>query len=139
MANRAASSRTGPVDSPEMPVALPALLLVDDDDDLSRVLTRALDKQGYVVHRARTGDEALALIPHVSRLDAAVVDLVLPGAGGLDVVRSVRGAFPRCRIVAITGLDEPAMERAFRAAGADAFLPKPVELPQLLEAVAPRG
>jgi two-component system, response regulator RegA len=130
---------TSPMGSANPPAERPALLLVDDDDDLSRVLIRALDKQGYVVHRARTGDEALALIPHVSRLDAAVVDLVLPGAGGLDVVRSVRDAFPRCRIVAITGLAEPAMERAFRAAGADAFLPKPVELPQLLEAAAPRG
>ncbi len=116
----------------------PALLIVDDDDDLSRVLTRALDRQGYVVHRARTGDEALAVIPRVGRLDAAVVDLVLPGAGGLEVVRSVRSAFPRCRIVAITGLAEPVLEQAFRSAGADAFLPKPVELPQLLEAVAAR-
>ncbi len=116
----------------------PALLIVDDDDDLSRVLTRALDRQGYVVHRARTGDEALAVIPRVGRLDAAVVDLVLPGAGGLEVVRRLRGAFPRCRIVAITGLAEPVLEQAFHSAGADAFLPKPVELSQLLEAVAAR-
>jgi DNA-binding response OmpR family regulator len=120
----------------DAPAGAPALLLVDDDDDLSRVLTRALDRAGFAVHRARTGSEALALVPHVSRLDAAVVDLVLPGAGGLEVVRSVRGAFPRCRIVAITGLAEAALERAFRDAGADTFLPKPVELRQLLEAVA---
>ncbi len=125
--------------APSEPAPPSAVLLVDDDDDLSRVLTRALDRQGYVVHRARTGNEALALIPHVARLDAAVVDLVLPGAGGLDVVRSVRGAVPRCRIVAITGLAEPLMEHAFRTAGADAFLAKPVELSQLLAAVAARG
>jgi len=118
--------------------ARPALLLVDDDDDLSRVLTRALDRAGFLVHRARTGSEALALVPHLAALDAAVVDLVLPGAGGLEVVRRVRSAFPRCRIVAITGLAEPAMEQAFRAAGADAFLPKPVELPQLVAAVTAR-
>jgi CheY-like chemotaxis protein len=124
--------------APPDPVPPPALLLVDDDDDVSRVLTRALDRQGYVVHRARTGNEALALITHVGRLDAAVVDLVLPGAGGLDVVRGVREAFPRCRIVAITGLAEPVLEQAFRASGADAFLLKPVELPALLEAVAAR-
>jgi CheY-like chemotaxis protein len=128
----------GSPESAAPPDGAPALLIVDDDDDLSRVLTRALDRAGYTIHRARTGNEALALIPHVARLDAAVVDLVLPGAGGLDVVRSVRSAFPRCRIVAITGLAEPALERAFHAAGADAFLAKPVELSQLLEAVAAR-
>ncbi len=113
-------------------------LLVDDDDDLARVLTRALDRAGYAVHQARDGSEALALIPHLERLDAAVADLVLPGAGGLDVVREARRRFPACRIVAITGLAEPALEAAFRDAGADVFLVKPVELPSLLEAVAPR-
>ena len=128
--------------SPKAPAGggpAPAALLVDDDDDLSRVLTRALDRRGYAVHRARTGDEALASLGRLERLDAAVVDLVLPGAGGLEVVRGVRRAFPACRIVAITGIAEPAMRRAFLGAGADAFLAKPVELAQLLEAVAPKA
>lgn len=115
--------------------AAPAALLVDDDDDLSRVLTRALERQGYEVHQARNGFEALGLLGHSTRLDAAVVDLILPGAGGLDVVRAVRRAFPRCRIVAITGLAEPAMRQALLAAGADVFLVKPVELPQLIDAL----
>lgn len=116
----------------------PTALLVDDDDDVARVFARALERQGFEVHRARTGTDALAQLTRVRRLDAAVVDLVLPGAGGLDVVRKIRSTFPRCRIVAVTGLAEDAMERAFRDAGADVFLPKPVELPQLLEALRAR-
>jgi CheY-like chemotaxis protein len=111
------------------------VLLADDDDDVARVFTRALEAHGYRVHRARTGGEALALIAGLSRLDAAIVDLVLPGAGGLDIVRSLRRAFPGCRIVAVTGMDEPVMARAFADAGADAFLAKPVELSKLLDAV----
>jgi ActR/RegA family two-component response regulator len=125
--------------SAEAPAPPPAALLVDDDDDLSRVLTRALDRQGFEVHRSRTGSEALVLLGHLKRLDAAVVDLVLPGAGGLEVVRGVRRAFPSCRIVAITGLAEPALERAFHDAGADVFLAKPVELTALLDAVTARA
>jgi CheY-like chemotaxis protein len=116
----------------------PSALLADDDDDVARVLTRALDQRGYEVHRARTGSEALALLARLERLEAAIVDLVLPGAGGLEIVRGARRAFPYCRIVAVTGMDEPAMARAFTEAGADAFLPKPVELARLLEAIGSR-
>jgi CheY-like chemotaxis protein len=128
-----------PAESPAGGEGGRAALLVDDDDDLSRVVTRALDRVGYAVRRARAGDEALAVIPHLARLDAAVVDLVLPGAGGLEVVRAVRRAFPACRIVAITGLDEPALESAFRSAGADFFLAKPVEMADLFAALAARA
>lgn len=123
---------------PERPAPHPegrSVLLVDDDDDLAQVLSRALERRGYEVHRARTGNEALASLSNLQRLDAAVVDLVLPGAGGLDVVRGVRRVFPACRVVAMTGLAEPLMEQAFREAGADVFLGKPVELKDLYEAL----
>jgi len=115
----------------------PAALLVDDDDEVARVFTRALERAGFVVHRARTGTDALGLLAHAERLDAAIVDLVLPGAGGLDVVRGIREKSSRCRIVAVTGLGDAAVERAFRDAGADAFLAKPVDLARLLAAVRP--
>ena len=111
---------------------------MDDDDEFARVFARALEKAGFVVHRARSGSDAIALLRHVDRLDAAVVDLVLPGAGGTEVTRRVRAAFPACRVVAVTGLADAAVERAFRDAGADAFLPKPVELRDLLDCVSPR-
>jgi DNA-binding response OmpR family regulator len=117
------------------PDPAPTALLVDDDDDLARIFVRALERAGFTVHRARTGTDALGLIANVGRLDAAIVDLVLPGAGGFEVARRAREAFPACRIVAVTGLADASVERAFRDAGADAFLPKPVELQQLLAAV----
>jgi len=123
---------------PSGPAGAQHLLLVDDDDDLAQVVSRALVRRSFQVHRARTGSEALASLPNLQRLDAAVVDLVLPGAGGIEVVRAVRRAFPGCRIVAMTGLDEPVMERALLEAGADVFLGKPVELATLYAALAPR-
>ena len=113
-------------------------LLVDDDDELAHVLVRALERSGFDVHRARTGTDAMGLLAHVARLDAAIVDLVLPGVGGIEVARRVRAAFPACRIVALTGLSDATVERAFIDAGADTFLSKPVELQHLLDAVMPR-
>jgi CheY-like chemotaxis protein len=119
------------------PDRAPTALLVDDDDELAHIFGRALERHGFLVHRARTGTDALALLAHLRQLDAAVVDLVLPGAGGLEVVRRIRATFPACRIVAVTGLAEEAVKRAFHDAGADVFLPKPVELQELLDGVSP--
>lgn len=117
--------------------ARPVVLLVDDDDDVARVFARALEQQGMVVQRARGGTEAVAMIQGGQRFAAAIVDLILPGIGGLEVVKALRARHPDCRIVAVTGLGEPALEEAFRSAGADRFLTKPVELSLLLEAIGP--
>ena len=124
---------------PAAPRAVPSLLLVDDDDDVARVYTRAFERAGMTVQRARNGSEAIAMIHSATPLQAAVVDLVLPGIGGLDVVRAIRAAHPGCRIVAVTGLAEPALEAPLRAAGADAFLVKPVDLDLLLKAIGVGG
>ncbi len=124
-----------------MPVTAPperaprTILVVDDDDDLAEAFTRALGRRGFVTHRARTGAEAIAMLGGVGHLDEALVDLVLPGAGGIEVVQHLRQAHPECHIVAVTGLASPAVERAFRDAGADAFLAKPVSLPDLYVAL----
>lgn len=117
----------------------PVVLVVDDDDDVARVFTRALERHGMVVHRARSGTEAVAMIQGTRRFAAAVVDLILPGIGGLEVVKALRAHHPGCRIVAVTGLGEPALEQAFRSVGADRFLTKPVDLNVLLEAVGAAG
>ena len=112
------------------------LLLADDDDDVAAAFTRVLERSGFVVHRARTGTEAIGMLATTSHFDAAVVDLVLPGAGGLTVVTEIRRAHPRCRIVAVTGVGgTSAIESAFRSAGADCFLSKPVERAALLAAL----
>jgi DNA-binding response OmpR family regulator len=121
---------------PDQPDPRRVLLLADDDDDLAKAYTRALEQHGYVVHRARAGGEALAMIGMMPRLDVAIVDLVLPGVGGLDIAQRIRATHPAARIVAITGLDSVAVQSAFQAAGADRFLSKPVALPALLAALS---
>ena len=119
-----------------MPDAPPrTLLIVDDDDDLANAFTRMLERAGWTVHRARTGTEALAMAAGMAALEAAMVDLVLPGVGGLEVVRELRRTHPACLIVAVTGLPAPSVGQAFRDAGADHFLAKPVDVRALLDAL----
>jgi DNA-binding response OmpR family regulator len=114
-----------------------SLLLVDDDDSVAAAVARLFEREGWRVHRARSGNEAAALARGSETYHPAVVDLVLPGVGGLDVVRELRAHHPRCRIVGMTGLGESAMVDAFRKAGADAFVGKPFELEALVKAIEP--
>jgi DNA-binding response OmpR family regulator len=116
----------------------PIVLLAEDDDNVARVFTRVLEQKGMTVRRARAGNEAVAMALSGSTFRAAVVDLVLPGVGGLEIIRAIRAAQPGCRIVAVTGLADSSAERALREAGADVFLGKPVELEELARALAIR-
>lgn len=121
---------TSPVGDPPRTV-----LLAEDDDDVASAFTKVLERSGFLVHRARAGTEAIGIASATPHLDAAIVDMVLPGVGGLDVVAAIRRSQPGCRIIAVTGFSAPTVERAFLAAGADRFLTKPVERADLLAAL----
>ena len=112
-----------------------SLLIADDDDDVAAAVTRLFERRGWTTRRARSGTEAIAIARGDTPMDAALIDLVLPGAGGLDVVRAVRSGHPGCRIVAMTGFGEGAMMQAFLEAGADAFIGKPFDMKALMAAV----
>jgi DNA-binding response OmpR family regulator len=109
------------------------LLLVEDDDDLARIWCRALEAVGWRVRLARDGADARRVLGD-GPYEAAIVDVVLPGVPGLEVVRELRARYPDCRVAVVTGLGEPAMERLAGEAGAAAFLVKPVELEALIAA-----
>jgi DNA-binding response OmpR family regulator len=113
------------------------LLVVDDDDALTSAVARVFERRGWAVQRARNGSEAVAMVrgAEPAGYAAAIVDLVLPGAGGFDVVRELRARQPACRIVGVTGFADLAMTEAFRQAGADAFVGKPFEIAELVGAV----
>lgn len=117
----------------------PRLLLVDDDDTVASVLARAFELAGWSVRRARDGAEAVVLARGGEPLAAAIVDVVLPKTGGLEVVRAVRERHPSCRILVVTGMHTSAMETLAREAGADHFFAKPVELADLVRAAGPPG
>jgi CheY-like chemotaxis protein len=86
---------------------------------------------------AGTGPEGLRLIVE-RRPRVALVDLGLPGFGGLELARRVRAALGDAtpRLVALTGHTEHEDRDAALAAGFDRHLPKPIDLKTLLEAVA---
>ncbi len=72
-------------------VSCPRVLIVDDDQRVRTVVSWQLEAEGFAVAEAADGAAALAQIER-NRPDLVVLDLSLPGVGGLDVLRRVRGA-----------------------------------------------
>ena len=118
-------------------MATPAkILVVDDTPQNVKLLTDLLTVKGYAVVTAASGAEALARI-EADRPDLVLLDVVMPGMSGYEVCQRIRadkanGIMP---VVMVTALD-PVSERIKGLdAGADDFLTKPINIPELLARV----
>jgi two-component system chemotaxis response regulator CheY len=112
------------------------ILVAEDDPGVRAYLVAALSGAGYAV--LETADGATALDAVSARRPAAVVaDWRMPGVDGLALTRAIKGnsALAATRVVLLSG--EYVGEASARAAGADAYLVKPVRLAALLSAVDP--
>lgn len=109
------------------------VLLVDDDPDVLRVLTRGLEARGFEVLGASSVEEALELFEEQGA-DAVVSDLVMAGRAGLGLLREVRRTAPGTPTVAISGggaIEASFYLEAADATGADGVLQKPFEPSEL--------
>ena len=77
------------------------ILIVDDEEVLQDVLTSLVRKEGYMTHSARTGEEALVLLER-EEIDLVLLDLMLPGMSGHEVLRQIRQRDPEQVVVVIT-------------------------------------
>ena len=107
------------------------VLLVDDDAAMVRVLSLGLRTKGYDVDAANDGAEAIERASACHH-DIAVVDLGLPGVGGLEVIR-VLTARDRTPVIAITGRESRSARDSAIGAGAQDLLGKPFSLQALAD------
>ena len=108
------------------------ILVVDDEPRVRSVLARLLEREGYGVHQAESGEAALEFLER-QQPDMILLDVTLPGLSGLDVCRSVRtrNACELLPIALITGLSDSVSRIHGLEAGADDFVSKPFE-PEVL-------
>jgi putative two-component system response regulator len=112
------------------------ILVADDDAAHSRMLSWLLKAEGYLVHCARNGKEALAFLLNRTP-DLALLDVVMPGSSGFEVCQTVKSN-PETRlipIVLVTGLAKSDDRIQGIKCGADDFLSKPVNKQELLARV----
>ena len=108
--------------------------VVDDDESVRRALGRLLSSLDY---QAETFDSGRAFLDSLADRcpDFLVLDLHMPGLSGLDVLQQLTRAPAPVRVIVITAYDEPETQAQCLAAGALAYLRKPLDEQVLLEAI----
>jgi two-component system, OmpR family, response regulator MprA len=111
-----------------------AILVVDDDAPIRRMLDRTLSAEGYAVETAADGGEALAAVER-STPDLLVLDVGMPGVDGLAVSRRLRAKGLAVPVLMLTARDSVPDRVAGLDAGADDYLVKPFATEELLARV----
>ncbi len=116
---------------------MPHVLLIEDDARIREIVERGLGSRGFVVTSAEDGPTGLDLAQKLE-VDVVLLDLMLPGLSGLEVLEGIRLAKPRLPVVALTALDDTRSKVAGLDAGADDYITKPFSLEELTARVRAR-
>ena len=117
------------------------ILLVEDDDAIRPVLRRALERQGFTLLVAASGEEALAAAEARARaadagpVDLVITDLMMPGIGGDELLRRLTSLFPDARALLMSGYSAEGLAQAGLAGRRVDFLQKPFTLDELARRV----
>jgi two-component system KDP operon response regulator KdpE len=106
-------------------------LVVDDETSFRRVLRTSLAASGFAIEEARSGEEAVAILSQCT-FDLVLLDVNMPGIGGVQACREIRAQTSKIGIVMVTVQDgESEMVRALEA-GADDYITKPIRFRELV-------
>ena len=107
------------------------VLLVDDEKKFAIMLSKRLSLRGIDVECANSGEEALALAAH-TRYNVAILDVKMPGIGGIELEQKLRKVAPEMKFIFLTGHGS---ESDFEIGSAEAsyYLAKPLQIDKLIE------
>jgi two-component system KDP operon response regulator KdpE len=107
------------------------VLVVDDESAIRRALRPALVELGFQVAEASRGEEALQLL-RAATYDAVLLDVNMPGLGGIETLRRIRGFAPRLPILMLTVRDQEEEKVVALDLGADDYVTKPFSTRELI-------
>ncbi len=119
-----------------VPRAEVKVLFADDDLEILRLLQKSLEKQGYNLHKAHNGAEALELAL-VERPNVIVLDVMMPELTGWEVCKHLRqnDEFNNTGIIMLTAIGEQLNEMTAPLYGADAHVDKPFDFSDVQQAI----
>lgn len=110
------------------------ILLVDDEGEFVTTLAERLDIRGLPVRVARNGEEALRLMD-ADPADVMVLDLLMPGLSGMEVLKRVKAAHPKVEVIMLTGHGSDRDRDECLRLGATGYHKKPLDIEALLDSV----
>jgi two-component system chemotaxis response regulator CheY len=113
----------------------PRILIVDDSSLARRMTRQALEELGYTVEEASDGTQALERY-FLNKHDLVVLDMVMTGMYGLEVLTKMRQVNPLVKVIVATADIQQSTQDQARAAGASAFVHKPLNRKAFTDAVS---
>jgi len=113
------------------------LVLIEDDPRIREIVERGLGARGFVVSAASDGESGLELIRRMD-VDLVLLDLILPGKHGLEILEDIRALRPDLPVIALTALDDTGSKVGGLEAGADDYVTKPFSIEELAARVRAR-
>jgi len=114
------------------------VLIVDDEDELVSALKERLALRGFEADGVTTGEEALEFL-RSRPCDVMLLDVKMPGLGGLEVIRRVKGDHPDLEVILLTGHGSVKSVEEGMALGAFDYLMKPVKIDNLVRILMAAG
>jgi len=113
----------------------PRVLLVDDEEKFLDVLSQRLGTRGIDAETSTSGEEALVKIKN-RNFDAIVLDVMMPGIGGIETLKRIRKEYPELQIIMLTG--QGTVDKAVEAMkeGAIEFMEKPADINKLMDKIS---
>ena len=102
------------------------MLIVEDEQDICECLEEFFHTRGFSVTAVFSGEEALERLDD-KPVDVILLDLLLPGISGLEVLRHAKKRYPGARIIIVTGHDRVELRAEARLYGACAYITKPFD------------
>jgi CheY-like chemotaxis protein len=116
-----------------VPAGTGAVLVIDDEPTVRLLTGKVLEHAGYTVFTAGGGKDGVELYrSHRDTIVAVVLDLTMPGMGGLEVLKRLRALDPGVKVLLSSGFSEDEVTQTFAGEGVSAFLHKPFDPQELL-------
>ena len=113
---------------------MPNILIIDDDNDLCRLLARYLEKNSHKTRTAHSGRQAIEEL-RKSKFDLALVDFKLPDTNGLELLEGIKKIEPAIQVIIITGYSDVKVAVNAIKKGAFDYVTKPIQHEEILSAV----
>ena len=115
-----------------MPDRKPRILIVDDEESIHLLYREELEEEGYEVHSAMNGPEALELVEKINP-DLVVLDINMPGMNGIEVLRKIKEKRPQLPVILCSAY--PEYKQDFASWASDDYIVKSFDLTELKESI----
>ena len=120
---------------PVTPGRLGVILVIDDEPDVVEVISVYFGNSGYEVVGASHGGDGL-MLAELHRPDVILLDIMMPGIDGVEVLQQLRLRWPEIPVVMLTAVSDVAIAKSALRRGAFDYVPKPFEWEHLERVVA---